>query len=207
MAAVDYGPHPLPVEDLCKQGRAPIKLSASVCTWLLNAVRNRDQPRGPCVTIAASRAAKRCDSGRVEWWASPMQAVLCCGAKHTQQGVSEHEPAAELLDTLRQLQRTAADRPPCWALLCAEAANALPRLVHGALTWCTPARLPALQLIATALGAKGHSKGCVLRAHSRTCTTRLCMYVSGDGRHLNYRYSPSHTPLQCVWSRRSASYR
>ena len=130
-----------------------------------------------------------------------MQAVLCCGAKHGQWGASEHEPAAELLDALRQLQRTAADRPPCWALLCADAATALPRLVHGALTWCTPARLPALQLIGTALGAKGHSKGCVLRAHSQTCTTRSCIHAcvcQEIWRHLTYRLSDTYTFVVCV---------
>lgn len=92
-----------------------------------------------------------------------VQAVLRCGTKHLRRGIAEHEPAAELLDALRQLQRTAADRPLCWALLCAEEAQSpLPRLVHGALTWCTAARLPALQLVTVALGAKGHSKGYAL---------------------------------------------
>ena len=91
-----------------------------------------------------------------------MQAVLHNGAEHLRRGVSEHEPAAAVVDSLRQLQRTAADRPPCWAHLCgAQAPSALPRLVHGALTWCQTARLPALQLAVLALGAKTQSKGCV----------------------------------------------
>ncbi len=154
----------------------------------------------PCVIIAAIRAAARRDRGFVKWWTMHMQAVLCCGAKHVQRGVSEHEPAAELLGALRQLQRTAADRPPCWALLCADAAGALPRLVHGALAWCTPARLPALQLVATALGAKGHSKGCVLRAHgrTRTRTTRYLIHAcvcQEFGRHPVHRH-PTRVPSQ-----------
>jgi hypothetical protein len=91
-----------------------------------------------------------------------MQAVLRHGAEHLRRGVSEHEPAAAVVDSLRQLQRTAADRPPCWAHLCGmQAPSALPRLVHGALTWCHAARLPALQLAVLALGAKSLSKGCV----------------------------------------------
>ena len=144
-----HGTHPLPVRHPCKEGCSCLNSSS---------VHMTVKGRKPCVRTAAARR----DRGHAE--RQPIgarQAVLCCGAKHVQRGVSEHEPAARLLDALRQLQRTAADRPPCWALLCTEAANALPRLVHGALTWCTPARLPALQLVATALGAKGHSKGYV----------------------------------------------
>ena len=46
-----------------------------------------------------------------------MQAVLHDGAEHLRRGVAVHETAAAVVNGLRQLQRNAADRPPCWAQL------------------------------------------------------------------------------------------
>lgn len=88
------------------------------------------------------------------------------GARHLRDA-TDHAAAGQLLAGLRALQVTVEGRPACWADLCSAQSTLVPRLLHGALRWCSQATLPALKLMSAALSArpsaKPHSDGCGFR--------------------------------------------
>ena len=88
---------------------------------------------------------------------------MAAGERHLRDA-TDHGTAAELLATLMSLQHSAEGRPLCWSALCSTERLLLPRLLHGALHWCSQATLPALKAITLALSAKA-GKGCAHLFH------------------------------------------